>query len=237
MINMEKFVKSPIFPWFGSIGTGIVLFGCLIAAVAFRGPEGQRYSIFNYFISELGGIKESELAIAFNMGVFLGGFLLAMFMAGMFFYFTTKIGKVGSVLGVFSGIMGALVGVFPFDVSPRAHGLTATGFFSGGMLTVIFMTIAIFLEKEHLYPLVFKVLGILSGTFFIIFTFALGEFATIFPVPTDSGTFITVSVDAIRPGGLWLIPLFEWLSLLGILLWILAMSIHLQNWRARCTAF
>jgi hypothetical membrane protein len=229
MTKVVKFIKGPIFPLFGIMGTTIIGLGCLIAAIAFNGPLGQSYSMANYFISELGGVQESELAIAFNLGVFLGGLILVVFMGGLFFYFTTKIGKFGSILGIFSGISGALVGIFPFDVNIGVHGLVAMCFFYGGMITVILMTIGLFLEKEHPYPFLLKALGIISGVFFIIFNFAMGDFAAIFSEPTETLDLENMSIDNFRPTGLWLMALFEWLSLVGMLVWIFATGVYFEK--------
>jgi hypothetical protein len=160
---------------------------------------------------------------------------MTVFMVGMIFYLTKKIGKFGGILGVFSGICGALVGVFPMDGNLIYHGLTAMGFFYGGMITVLLMTIDLFLEKDHPYPMILKLLGILSAAFFFFFNFVLGEYASIFNVNTEQMDIsqldpTNLSLDAFRPAGVWLMALFEWLSLLAMLVWIFATSLHMQKW-------
>jgi hypothetical membrane protein len=225
MGEFNDFTKGTIFPWSGIIGTIVTSLGCFIATLGYKGSSGEPYSILNYFISELGAVHTSELAIAFNLGVLIGGLMLTVFMAGLFGYFTTKIGKFGSILGTISGICGALVGLYPMDGDIATHGLTAMGFFYGGMFTVIILTIALFLEKDPQYPLLLKILGIVCAVFFFIFNVVLGEFASIFSGSNTDIDLNNISLDSVRPQGIWWMALFEWLSLMGMLVWIFALSL------------
>nr|MBN1229909.1 hypothetical protein [Anaerolineae bacterium] len=51
----------------GFAGSGIILLGCLISGLAYTGRTGESYSLLNHFISELGELRYSELALVFNL--------------------------------------------------------------------------------------------------------------------------------------------------------------------------
>lgn len=225
MNKFEEFARKPAFSLFGIVGFGITIAGCLITDLGYRGQNYPHYSMFNYFISELGGVQTSELAIVFNISLIIGASLMVIFLAGLIFHFTSKIGKFGCIVGVISGIMGALVGVYPFDVNIMAHGLVAMGFFYGGMFCVIILTIRLFLEKNTPFPGILKVIGIIAAGLFILFNLSLSEFAQIFSgdAPEISEDF---SIDDFRPA-FWPMALFEWLATLGVLVWIFASAIAL----------
>ncbi len=222
MNKFEKFTYTPRFCLFGILGSLITCMGCLITAIAYRGPNGERYSMFNYFISELGGIQESELAIVFNLGVLIGGLLMVIFLAGLGYHFTTKAGKLGSIVGVFSGVGGAFVGVFPFDVNITLHGVTAMGFFYGGMCTVVIFAVAIMIEKKTPFPKILALFGLIAAIIFGIFNLSLASFAG---VMLEQAT----SINDVRPVGFWPMATFEWLSLLSVLFWIFTASVILMK--------
>ena len=227
--KFKEFAKKPAFSLFGIIGAIIICGGCLITAIGYRGPSGQLYSLFTHFISELGGVGESELAIVFNVSIIVGALMFGIFIAGLWFYFTSIWGRIGTILGVFSSINGALVGVFPYDVAIIPHGLTAMGFFYGGMFTVIFYTIAIFVEKNTQLPKYLAYFGIIGAVIFFIFNFSLTGFADMF-----SGEIPEVfSIEDFRPEGYWDIATFEWLALLSVVFWMCLTSITVGRMNKR----
>jgi hypothetical membrane protein len=226
MNKFKQIIHDPKFSLFGMIGVFIIGIGCAISAIFYRGPTGQLYSLFNYFISELGGVVESEQAIFFNGGVFLGGILLVIFLCGLYVHFPSKIGKAGCIVGVIAGINGALVGLFPYDVNILIHAITAFAFFYGGMLTTILLSIALFLDKNSPFPKYLGILGLIGAIIFGIFNFATGDFASVFSEEALPETF---TIDDFRPSGFWAMAFFEWLSLLSILLWMFIAALELRK--------
>ena len=60
-----EFIKH-WYPWFG-IGGSLLITACMvITGLAYRGRQGEKYSIFNHFISELGEVGVSKAAAVFN---------------------------------------------------------------------------------------------------------------------------------------------------------------------------
>jgi hypothetical membrane protein len=57
-------------------GAASAILGALIAGLAYRGRQNERYSILNHFISELGEVGISRLAWVFNLGLILCGLCL-----------------------------------------------------------------------------------------------------------------------------------------------------------------
>lgn len=216
-MQLNKIANHPKFYLTGILGTSIISLACLITGLGYRGPSGQRYSILNYFISELGGVAESELSLVFNSGILVGGILLAIFIFGLLFVFTTKLGKLACIIGIISAISGAFVGLFPYDVNIGLHALTAFTFFYGGMATMILLSISLAIDKNRIFPSYLIVLGVLGAVAFIIFNVAIGEFASVFSSDTIQGNF---SIDAFRPYPFWSIAFFEWLCLISILIWM-----------------
>jgi hypothetical membrane protein len=222
-MNLKEIVNHPKFHLTGVLGTISIFLACLITALGYRGPAGQRYSILNYFISELGGVVESELSLVFNVGIFIGGILLAIFIVGLYFEFSTKLGKIACMLGIISAASGAFVGVFPYDVNIGLHALTAFTFFYGGMATMILLSISLAIDKSRIFPSYLIVLGVLGAIAFVVFNVAIGEFASVFSSDTIQGDF---TIDAFRPHPFWSIAFYEWLCLISIVIWMLFASIE-----------
>lgn len=235
-IAFSEKVKNSKFAWFGVIGFSLIMLGCIITAIGYQGPSGQRYSMLNYYISELGSVSESNLSIVFNIGIFLGGICFAIGIFGFIYVFETKIGKISCFVGIFSAIFGSLVGVFPMDVNITMHTLTAVMFFYGGMFAIILLTVSLFFEKNNIFPKYLIIVGIVGAIFFIIFNLVISDFVAVFTgtmgenIQPQDGTF---SIDSIRPEGYWSMPFFEWLSLLGVLIWLFLASVEYLKYQKR----
>ncbi|MCC6187629.1 MAG: DUF998 domain-containing protein [Anaerolineales bacterium] len=58
---------------FGLAGAALVAVCALAATLAYTRPDGERYSLLNHFISELGAVGVLPLAWLFNRGLILAG--------------------------------------------------------------------------------------------------------------------------------------------------------------------
>jgi hypothetical membrane protein len=216
--KFQRYATTGGLYWWGLAGSLIIALGCLIAGLAYRSPSGGRYSLLNYFISELGYLRESALAPVFNVSLIVGGLLMVRFIAGLGYYFTSKVGKAATLVGVLSGFSGTLVGVLPMDILVP-HALAAFGFFYGAMVTIILFTVAIYTERDAPFPRRLGIVGILVAACFAIFNFtpfAGGTYGDVFAADID---FAALSLHEFRPA-FWAMALFEWLCLLGVLAWV-----------------
>ncbi len=97
-----------LFFHFGWAGSLIILAGCFLSALPYRDRDGEKYSLFNHFISELGEVGVSERARVFNTGMVLGGLLFLPFIASIGW----TLSGLWAVLGTAAGIVAAGASVF-----------------------------------------------------------------------------------------------------------------------------
>src|SRR6187397_2081314 len=124
----------------GLTGAVVMTVTATITAIAYEGAAGERYSLLNHWVSELGEVANSELALVFNAGLVIGGLLLAAFMIGLGRVIGHGWGGAIAVAGAVAGVSGALVGVFPMD-QLRIHGLVALTFFLAGPIAIGLFTL------------------------------------------------------------------------------------------------
>ena len=133
--------------FFGISGCLVTALGSLMAGLAYRGKQGQRYSPLNHFISELGEVGVSRWSWAFNLGLILSGVLLLPCIIGLGLHIPGIWSKLGMIAGCLAAVGLGLVGVFPMN-NLKPHGRAATMYFRMGLLMIFLFTIAIALQKE-----------------------------------------------------------------------------------------
>ena len=101
--------------WAGLIGSSVIAIGSVVTALAYTGSKGQSYSPLNHFVSELGQLSVSRLAVVFNTSLIVGGVCFVVFILGLAAAGQGWLRYVYGLVGVIAGIFGALVGVFPMD--------------------------------------------------------------------------------------------------------------------------
>ncbi len=104
--------------WTGLLGSSIIALGSVVTALAYTGSDGQPYSPLNHFVSELGEIGVSELAMVFNIALRIGGACFVVFMFGLAVTRPGALRYLYGLTGVIAGIGGAFVGRVP-DERPR----------------------------------------------------------------------------------------------------------------------
>ena len=210
-----------VYPLFGWIGSLVILLGIQISRAFYSGKAGERYSIRNHFISELGEVGVSKAAIAFNVGMIVGGVMFLPLMVGLGISMTTIWSKLGMVAGLVAALACVFVGIFPMsNLTP--HRISAMLFFRSGLVTIILFTIAIFAEPAAtrvipLYVNVFSFLAILSYSSFLIIVGRKMD-------GNQNPNYILDPMHMPDRPQFWRSAFLEWMILFTTLLWFLIVA-------------
>jgi hypothetical membrane protein len=191
----------------GLVGVLAIVVGCIVAALAYEGSAGERYSPLNHWISELGEIGVSELAAVFNAGLVIGGACFVAFHVGLARGTTGWLRFVIAVFGVVSGVAGALVGVFPMN-RIDIHRLVALTFFLTGWIGPALLALRLLPGARDGLPRWLAIPGFAAAVAFLAFL------AVVF-APHDTSS---LAVPDERPA-FWLAAALEWATLAAILCW------------------
>jgi hypothetical membrane protein len=192
----------------GLVSVAVILAGAVVAAIPYTGWSGESYSPLNHFVSELGELAISRLAVLMDAGVVIGGVGLGFFLVLVARRMTGRLAPALAVAGIVAGLFGALVGLFPMD-RLAVHRIVSGGFFLTCWLTA--GTFAVWLARNPragfprwlLAPAVFSVA--------VDFVF-VAVYSTYHPANPDAHILS-------RPD-IWIYPLLEWASLLSLFLWL-----------------
>ena len=127
-------------PRFGILGVVSILVGIIISALHYQGRTGEKYSFLNHFVSELGEFSYSEFALAFNLGLILGGIFFLVLVLGLALYIGSWHGWVLGVTGGIFSLSGLMLGFFNMDRFVP-HVITAVIFFIMGLLVPLFFSL------------------------------------------------------------------------------------------------
>ncbi len=204
--------------WAGLIGSSVIAIGSVVTALAYTGSKGQSYSPLNHFVSELGQLSVSRLAVVFNTSLIVGGVCFVVFILGLAAAGQGWLRYVYGLVGVIAGIGGALVGVFPMDYL-GIHSLAALTFFVLGLVTVLLASIDFVRRPDPRLPRWLSVVGAVTVAAFAIFL------AILFGGDND----LAHPEERVA---VWSLTIFEWLLIVGILLWVFLTA---WTWRAATT--
>ncbi len=214
---------AKVYPYLTLAGTALILIGTLISLIPYRGRGGERYSLFNHFISELGEKGISKAAWGFNTGMMLGGWLFLPLMLVLGTRLSSVPGWIGTAFGIAAGVAASLVGVFSMErLTP--HRRAAMTFFHSGLYCIIFYTTAIFAQPaaERAVPLTLNIAGLLAiGSFsaFLLLVYAK-------PKPKEDAEqtpnyILDPNAMPERPR-FWRTPILEWCVFFSIQIWFVA---------------
>ena len=205
---------------FGIAGTGLVILAVFYPSLMYRGKRGERYSLLNHFISELGEVGVSHAARVFNAGMLLGGLLLLPYIIGLGIAFGSPLGWLGTAAGIIAVLGVAAVGVFPMN-NLKLHAIAAMTYFRAGLLMVLFFGLAILFQPagKTIIPSAANILSLLAFL-------AYGAFLTLPRVkkkeqkPTE---ILDPELTPERPR-LWALPALEWLVFFSTIAWLFGMT-------------
>jgi hypothetical membrane protein len=174
------------------------------------GTQNEPFSPLNHWVSELGELGVSRLALVFNVGLFVGGLALALFFAALGFLRRSRLAWLYVVIGVIAGVSGALVGIFPMN-NRGIHIVMALGFFVLGWVAVGLASFDIWRRPEARFSRWLPALGAVTVAVFLLFLSVY--------IP-----YLYTGTGSDRPG-FSIATVLEWLVLIGIVGWVLLASV------------
>jgi hypothetical membrane protein len=205
---------------FGFAGTGMIVLAVLFPARSYRGKRGERYSLLNHFISELGEVGVSKAAWVFNGGLLLGGLMLLPYTIGLGLAFNSPLGWVGTAAGIIAVLGVTAVGIFPMN-NLKFHAIAAMIYFRAGLLMVLFYGLAILFQPDgkSLIPPAANLLSLLAFL-------AYGAFLTL-PRANKKQQRPKELLDPQqlpeRPR-VWMLPALEWAVFFSTVAWLFGMT-------------
>jgi hypothetical membrane protein len=161
------------FSFFGLLGLGgtsVVTIAIFFSALIYRGKQGEKFSMFNHFISELGEVGVSQGAWAFNLGLIIGGLCLLPSVIWLGFLFDSAFGWLGMATGIIAALGVSAVGLFPVNAL-KSHGRAAMTFFRGGLAMLVFFGLAILVQPwdQEVLPKTMNIITLLAVFIYAIF--------------------------------------------------------------------
>ncbi|MFN8418069.1 MAG: DUF998 domain-containing protein [Anaerolineae bacterium] len=207
----------------GFIGSISLALGSLITGLVYVGAQGERYSPINHWVSELGEIGVSQFAALFNISLFVGGLSFIVFMIGLALYLRSRWAYLFGLIGVISGIAGALVGVFPMN-NIGIHTSIALTFFNLGWIAVGLFSLYFWFKRDPALPRWLTIIGAACVVSFVGFLAILGDVSQ---RPRDA---LGVPIERLD---FWWATIFEWLIIVTIILWVFAVALALYRYTRR----
>jgi hypothetical membrane protein len=205
---------------FGFIGTGLILLAVIYPIFLYRGKRGERFSMLNHFISELGELGVSRAARVFNTGILLAGLVMLPYVIGLGIAFGSLLGWLGTVAGVIAVLGVAAVGVFPMN-NIQAHATAAKTYFRAGLVMVFFFGLAILFQPsgQAMIPQAANLLSLLAflsyGAFLVLPLFREKK-----PASADS---LDPYEEPERPR-FWALPTVEWMVFFSTIAWLFGIT-------------
>jgi hypothetical protein len=211
--------------FFGFAGCLLLLLGVVLPAPLYIGRNGERYSVFNHFISELGEVGVSKGARIFNRCLFAAGWLFLPFAVGLGFSIGNFWAKLGMVAGIGTAVTCMLVSVFPLDQLER-HLRAASSFFQSGLVTVILFTSAIWLQPAEaaVIPKGVDIIGVFSAISYSLFLL----FSVRALPGTEKTDLLITDIFEHRPR-FWIVPILERLVFISTVAWFLGLALALMQ--------
>jgi hypothetical membrane protein len=197
-------------PAAGFIGSAFFVIASVVAGGFYLGTQNEAFSPLNHWVSELGEMGVSRLALVFNVGLFVGGLALALFFFALGRMRHSRLANIYVLVGVIAGVSGALVGVFPMN-NRSIHIVFAMGFFVLGWVAVGLASYDIWRRPEPRFSRWLPALGALTVTVFLLFLSVY--------IP-----YLYTGTGDDRPD-LSVATMLEWLVLIGIMGWVLVASL------------
>ncbi len=209
--------------YFGLSGVLLIVLAVLLSAAVYAGRNGERYSPFNHFISELGQVGVSRGAPVFNAGLIAGGLILLPFITGLGVAIESLWARLGMLAGIGAAVACMLIGVFPMNrLAP--HTKAAMAYFRLGLATIVLFSLGIFFQPAGaaVVPPVANFVGLAAALAYASFLIWMGRQAA--KVETSDMLNPGVLIAVARPR-FWVMAMLEWAVFLSTMLWFLCIAV------------
>lgn len=217
---MNLLAQDSVFKLAGLVGVVMGLIGVTLPSLVYRGTKGEKYSFLNHYVSELGETAVSKLAWVFNLGMILGGICIVIASLSLGLILPGFWAKAGLILGVVTGLALSMVGVFPMN-KVKNHTIAAVTFFRGGLLMVLFFSLAIVLQSGE-NPIVARSWGLVGMIPVLAFGVFLGLMWS-----ADKENRETLETTEFERPRIWKLAISEWSIYFSFVLWILLIVLAL----------
>lgn len=206
----------------GILGAVVISLGTVISALFYQGRSGEKYSLLNHFVSELGEYPWSAAAWVFNTSLVLGGLLVLVFMLTLWLVFDNWFGRLIVIVGVITSVSGSLVGLYPMS-NLEPHIDAALTFFYTGLLMTILFSAYVFTRQNEKFPKWLAIPGLISFVSFFAFLFLTDP---IFPdgAPVEEIFLVLENRPAVLETAI-----FEWAVIISTLIWIFVLSVFVHK--------
>ncbi|HNR01394.1 MAG TPA: DUF998 domain-containing protein [Anaerolineaceae bacterium] len=204
------------YPALGLAGSLVILTGALVPALFYRGKEGEHYSVTRHFISELGELGVSRLAVVFNGSLIVAGLLFLLMLLGVGMDMNSVWGYIAMTAGIITAISCVFVGIFPMNYI-KPHTVAAMTYFRAGLVTVLLFSIAIIVQPAagRVIPLYALFFGVFSLAAYAAFLIHAGN------VARKQAQSVLDTEKVMKRPRFWWMPFLEWLVLISTILWFL----------------
>jgi hypothetical membrane protein len=196
----------------GLVGAAIMVLVSVVTAIAYTGTDGEAYSPFNHFVSELGRPSVSELATVFNIGLIVAGLCLVAFAIGLRPHVAGAWGWAVMAIGIVAGLFAAMVGVFPMGTA--IHTPVAGVFFLSAMLMALVFSVALVAGQAPAMPRWLLWPGAVAVTASLAFLVFVATGGLGIGPPAERPAFLAVTT-------------VEWLAIVATAVWAACVSLVL----------
>lgn len=217
-VSREKIMyQAPVLGYLG------VFFLAVSLAIVIFTYENSRYSysIFNHFISELGHTVDSPFYIVFGAGLCIASIFNIVLVMGLAYYLDNKWSIWAMRIGIFSGLSGFAVGLLPGDLYKIYHLIAALMFFFGSLVTVTLFAFAIHKDGDNKVPKWYIIPSLVMVVVSVVFL----------SLPKGEVQKFLANREIFQRPSLWLVPFFEWLVLITLMLWMILIANTLMRFR------
>lgn len=213
------------YPLFGLVGSLLMIFSLFTSGVFYKGKKGERYSVFNHYISELGEVGVSKLAALFNLGLILGGLLLLPFIVGFGLALGNLWAKLGMGVGIWATLSVMAVGLFPMN-HQKAHYFVAMSYFRSGLVMVLLFSVAVFTQipDAQVISKASNLAGLISLLCYALFLFT-SDTSRSKEGDEKEDNLLDPESENVRPK-FWRITILEWAVFFSTILWFLVISVY-----------